>query len=548
MTRNRKGRVGALLAAICLFCGLLWGCGDNGSGKGFRFPIADDPQQLDPQVSTDASSMAVIAALFEGLTRLDEEGQAIPGAADWTVSADGRTYTFTLRESYWSTMTRRGETTGFEDPVMVTTEDFVFGMQRAADPQTGSPLAEQLRGIQGAADVLAGRQKATALGVRAVDEKTLTITLTQPDASFPVRLATAPFMPCNREFFQWTAGRYGLEKQYLLTNGPFLLTAWNHGESLLLHKNEFYHDAAAVLPAAVQMVIGDTGSLESLKQGAMDAAALAEEELEDARRAGVQVVALQDTVRSLWLNHQDEALANVSVRQALRDAVEWETVYDYLRSVHELPATGYIAPAAVTENGALYRQEGETPAFRTDVSRAQSELGAGLAALYPESKSPSMPSLTVLAAEDETSANLARYLIQSWQKNLHLNCTLTLVPQAQLLTRLHSGNYQAAIAAVTANGLTGSENLGAFRSNAAGNYSGYRSAAFDRALDAALRGGRTALQQAEQVLRQECPTLPLSFTTRYYGIAAGDSGITIRPFNGGSYGSPFSFRQATKKD
>ena len=101
---------------------------------------------------------------------------------------------------------------------------------------------------------------------------------------------------------------------------------------------------------------------------------------------------------------------------------------------------------------------------------------------------------------------------------------------------------------MTANGLTGSENLGAFRSNAAGNYSGYRSAAFDRALDAALRGGRTALQQAEQVLRQECPTLPLSFTTRYYGIAAGDSGITIRPFNGGSYGSPFSFRQATKKD
>ena len=159
-----------------------------------------------------------------------------------------------------------------------------------------------------------------------------------------------------------------------------------------------------------------------------------------------------------------------------------------------------------------------------------------------------MPSLTVLASEEETGANLARYVIQSWQKNLHLRCTLTLVPEDQLLTRLKSGKYQVAIVPVTADGLSGSENLRAYRTTAAGNYSGYTSAAFDRALDAALRGGRAALEAAEQVLRQECPTLPLSFTTRYYGVAAGDSGILVRPFNGGSYGSTFSFLQATKKD
>ena len=153
----------------------------------------------------------------------------------------------------------------------------------------------------------------------------------------------------------------------------------------------------------------------------------------------------------------------------------------------------------------------------------------------------------MLAAEDETSANLARYLIQSWQKNLHLKCTLTLVPEEQLLSRLKRGSYQVAIATVTADGLSGSENLRAYRTDAAGNYSGYRSAAFDGALEEALRGGRAALTAAEQVLRQECPTLPLSFTTRYYGIAAGDSGITVRPFNGGSYGSTFSFLQAVKK-
>ena len=540
-------RAAALFAMICLICGGLWGCGDDGSGKGFRFPLEAEPKQLDPQVSTDASSVTVIAALFEGLTRLDEEGQAIPGAAEWTVSADGLTYTFTLRESYWSTMTRKGETTGFEDPVMVTADDFVFGMQRTVDPQTGSALAQELSGIEGAADILAGRKGVSALGVRAVNETTLTITLAQPDAAFPARLATTPFMPCNREFFKLTAGRYGLEKQYLLTNGPFLLKAWNHGDSLLLNKNEYYHDAKAVLPVAVRMVIGGDRTVEALRQGTMDAVALSPADVDDAADAGVQVVALQDTVRSLWLNNRDEVLTNVSVRQALRDAVEWDTVYDYLRSVGEIPAAGYIAPAAVTEKGEPYRREGESPAFDTNVPQAQTELAAGLTALYPDKKSPALPSLTVLAAEDETSANLARYLIQSWQKNLHLKCTLTLVPEEQLLSRLKSGKYQAAIVTVTADGLSGSENLRAYRSTAAGNYSSYQSAGFDRALDEALRGGRTALETAEQVLRQECPTLPLSFTTRYYGIAAGDSGITVRPFNGGSYGSTFSFLKATKK-
>ncbi len=541
-------RTAALFLIVCLLCGGLWGCGDDGSGKGFRFPLAAEPKQLDPQVSTDPASVTVIAALFEGLTRLDAAGQVIPGAADWTVSDDGLTYTFTLRESYWSTMSRKGETTGFEDPVMVTADDFVFGMQRSIDPQTGSALAAELSGIRGAADILAGRKSAATLGVEARDESTLIITLEQPDEAFPARLATTPFMPCNREFFKLTAGRYGLEKQYLISNGPFRLQAWNHGDSLLLNKHEHYHDAASVLPAAVRMVIGGDSTVEALRQGTMDAVALAPADVEEANAAGVQVVALEDTVRSLWFNNREEVLSHASVRQALRDAIEWDTVYEYLRTAGETPATGYVAPAAVTENGEVYRREGEAPAFVTDAAQAQSELGAGLAALYPEDKSPAMPSLTVLASEEETGANLARYVIQSWQKNLHLRCTLTLVPEDQLLTRLKSGKYQVAIVPVTADGLSGSENLRAYRTTAAGNYSGYTSAAFDRALDAALRGGRAALEAAEQVLRQECPTLPLSFTTRYYGVAAGDSGILVRPFNGGSYGSTFSFLQATKKD
>ena len=187
---------------ICLLLAvLLTGCGDDGTGKGFRFPLAEDPTQLDPQVSSDASSVTLISVLFEGLTRLDASGNAVPGAADWTVSPDGLTYTFTLRESYGSTLSVRGETVPWEEPVRVTADDFVFGMQRVVSPETGSGLADQLYGIVGAEDVHAGRSSLDALGVRATGDYELTITLTAPDEGFPARLATTPFMPCNRAFF-----------------------------------------------------------------------------------------------------------------------------------------------------------------------------------------------------------------------------------------------------------------------------------------------------------------------------------------------------------
>ena len=99
---NRLRRA-ALTVAACLMlaaCLLLPGCKkDTVMGKGFRFPLSAEPRQLDPQVASDSASATVITALFEGLTRLDAQGQPVPGAAEWTVSPDGLTYTFTLRDS-----------------------------------------------------------------------------------------------------------------------------------------------------------------------------------------------------------------------------------------------------------------------------------------------------------------------------------------------------------------------------------------------------------------------------------------------------------------
>lgn len=542
MRKPVRHRTAALLAALILLIGALGGCGSTG-GESFGFALAAEPRQIDPQVARDTASLTVIAAVFEGLTALDENGEAIPAAADWTVSEDGLTYTFHLKESYWSTVSARQQKTGFEDAVQVTAYDFVFGIRRTADPTTNSPYAGQLDGIENADPVRAGAAPSTELGVEALDDETLCIRLDAPDSDFPKKLAGPGFMPCSREFFGYTAGRYGLEAQYILTNGPFSLDGWQHHTAISLRKNPFYHGADNILPASVRYRITDTETedFELLQKGYLDGAMMPPDSLEAAREAGLQLVELRDTVRFLWMNNQTDILSNGDIRCALRDAIEWEPLWDSLPAGF-VPAAGFVPPAATVSGGNKFRTDDNTLNFHTDTDAAREAMAAGLEAL----ELTQFPGLTLLAAEDEESANLARYILQSFSKNLGVRCTLELIDSETLAARVQAGNYQLAIADVTGRGLTAYENLAMFTSGAAAhNYARFSSADFDvrYASAGAERADVTAL---EQQLYAASPSVPLGFYTRYYGLLPDVTGVTVSPFNGGTNGAFLSFRSADR--
>lgn len=525
----------ALLIGALLFLLPLAGCKkDTPVGKNFRFPLSAEPRQIDPQVSTDAASVTMVAALFEGLARLDESGEAVPGAADWTVSDDGLTYTFTLRDSRWS------------DGTPVTAQDFLFGMQRAVLPTTKSTLAEQLFIIRGAKEINEGTAELSAFGVQAPDEKTLVITLVEPDPDFPEKTASTPYMPCQEAFFEGTGGRYGLEVEYVLSNGPFLLKQWNHNESLLLNKNEGYYGADEIYPAAVRYMIGSVEDPVGLMtDGLLDAAPIPADSLDAAREAGLTLTAMDDTIQYLWMNNSNEALGNASLRRALRAAVEWELLYGQMAE-DSLPAQGFAAPAAVLYAGEAYRTGDNRLAPATDAAAAARDLSAGL----QEAGLSAMPQLTLLCAEDEYSQNLARYIVQSWQKNLSLYFRIEAVPASELETRVKVGNYQLALYACTAPGPDALDAFGAFATNAVGNYAHFSDSRVDEAVSAALLGaaGREEMESLEELLWTLCPSVPLSFEKRYIGIPALNSGIIVRPYGGGAFGAPYDFRQAGKLD
>ncbi len=535
----------ALTACVLLFS--LAACGDDGSQKGFRLPLSGEPRQLDPQSATESASVTVITTLFEGLTRLDRDGNAVDGAATHTVSADGLTYTFTLKESYWSTLAIRGEKTAWDEPTRVTAQDFVFGWQRAVSPDNQSGTATAFYGIRNAEAVHKGTKPLTELGVKAISDTSLTVTLETADPSFLTRLAGAPFMPCNRAFFDYTAGRYGLETKYLISNGAFSLTAWNHNQSLLLNKNEGYHAANTVIPSAVRFVTDSEVPAETLISGELDAAFLPTDKVDAAKQAGVTVHTVEDSVRSVYFNTATAPLNNADIRLALRNAIEWTTVYDHLTAAGEPKATGYIPNDALVGT-TRYRTGDNAVTYSTQVETAQTLLGRGLAAAYPEDAAPTMPQLTILAADDAVSADTARYILQSWQKNLKLPITLELVSADTLAARMNSGNYQIALYTTVGGGLTAADNLTAFTSGAANNLTGFSDTRFDTAAAQAARGGRDAVTTAETALHTSCPIIPLSFPRRYYGMAKNCENVTVRPFGGGTYGGEYELLSARKFD
>ena len=134
----------------------------------------EEPQTLDPHLAEGVPSSHILRDLFEGLTTEAPDGTVIPGAAQrWNISRDARVYTFNLRrDALWSN----------GDPV--TAADFVFALQRSANPETASNYAQVLLPIENAAEVLAGTLPVEQLGVEALDDYTLQIRLIDPTPYF----------------------------------------------------------------------------------------------------------------------------------------------------------------------------------------------------------------------------------------------------------------------------------------------------------------------------------------------------------------------------
>ncbi|RIY33593.1 hypothetical protein CJP74_01630 [Psittacicella melopsittaci] len=201
----------------------------------YRYNQVSSPDTLDPSLASYEDSFAVIRMLFDTLVRQDSRGDYIPwGAESWQVSKDGLTWTFNLRKNAtWS------------NGKPITASDYVYSWQRLTDPKTGAPYGDYLAtaNVVNALQVNHGELAPSELGVKAVDDYTLEVKLTQPTPWFAQMLALAVLVPLPQE----TIAKHGdswTNPDNIVTSGPFLLKTYLVNNTMDFEKNEKHFDAA----------------------------------------------------------------------------------------------------------------------------------------------------------------------------------------------------------------------------------------------------------------------------------------------------------------
>jgi len=200
----------------------------------YRRGEAGDPATFDPQKTSTVIEADVIYDLFEGLLTYDAGGALIPGAAEsWSVSADGLTYIFKLRHANWSN----------GDPVRAG--DFVFSFRRLLDPATGAQYANLYYPMKNARPVNEGKLGPATLGTRAIDDRTLEITLERPTPYFLSVLAHQTAAPVNPKNVR-TFGDAFAKPGNLVGNGAFRLVSFTPNDETVLVRNPYFHAARDV--------------------------------------------------------------------------------------------------------------------------------------------------------------------------------------------------------------------------------------------------------------------------------------------------------------
>ncbi|WP_029032676.1 peptide ABC transporter substrate-binding protein [Salinarimonas rosea] len=194
-----------------------------------------DPSSLDPHKTSTVAEAHVLRDLFEGLVVYNAAAEVIPGVAEsWETSEDGLVYTFRLREdARWSN----------GDPV--TASDFVFAFRRIQDPATAAGYANILHPIKNAEAINSGEMPKEELGARAIDERTLEITLANPTPYFIELLTHQTGLPLNQASVEEHGDAF-TRPGNLVSNGAFMLDSFTPNDRIVMRKNPNFHDAENV--------------------------------------------------------------------------------------------------------------------------------------------------------------------------------------------------------------------------------------------------------------------------------------------------------------
>ncbi len=317
---------------------------DLANNQDYTYRMLDSVKSLDPQLISSVEDSDVARGLFEGLFNEDGDGNLVPaGAVSYTVSEDKLVYTFKLRpESKWS------------DGTSVTAADYVYGWQRLVDPALASEYAYylELAQVKNAGAVTAGTAKAADLGVKALDDLTLEVTLENPIPYFTKMLTNSATFPAPKAAID-KFGADWTKQPNIVTNGAYLLSEVVDGEKYVEVKNPNYWDAKNVImsPITALVINDEDAALTRYQAGELDRTDVPSgqyphlKEQFPAEAISTPYACAYDYIINMAAGKGNEALKDVRVRKALSYAVDRDVIVNNILQGGQTPAYSWTPPA-----------------------------------------------------------------------------------------------------------------------------------------------------------------------------------------------------------
>jgi len=402
---------------------------DAASGT-VKIAIAQEPPQLNSMKATDQVSIFVLGHVMEGLTRYDRRGNLAPGVAERWELGDTTAKFWLRKDAKWSN----------GDPV--TAHDFVFAWRSVVDPNTASEYAFILYPVKNAEAINQGNMPVTALGIEAIDDLTLTVTLERPTGYFIKLTAFVTTFPVQEKFYQARTEQYAADAKDMLYNGAFTLDSWVHSASMEMRKNPLYWDAEAIKLNAIDAdyITADTRArLNLFIDDKIAYTQLDGETYKDALNNQFRIKKfVTGSVYFLEYNYRDNRITrNKNLRAAIQAAFDPEEfVNKVLQTPGNLPGRS-LFPTWIQGVEKTFREEYPPPEVKPDLTRARALLTSAKQELGLEE----IPPLILLVSDSPTATKQAEYMQGMLKTRLGLDLKIDVQTFKQRLAKMTSGEF-----------------------------------------------------------------------------------------------------------
>lgn len=507
-------RILALMLSLVMAVTMFAGCGStSGGSKAITATIGAEPKTLDPSLNNSLDGGTYINCAFEGLTTYSKDAAIVPGTAEkWEVSADGTVYTFHIqKDAKWS------------DGKDVTAKDFVYSWRRTVDPATAADYAYYLYFVKNGEAINGGKADVDTLGVKAIDDKTLEVTLENVCPFFTEIVAFPALVPLREDIVKTNSEKWSLDPKTYVGNGPYVLTSWEHDSKLTFEKNDKYWNKSTIIANKIEwfLMSDENAILGAFKNKQVSFARnIPTDEYAAEKTAGTLQILPQLGTYYLDLLNTKAPFDNPKVRKAVALAIDRNYIVEKVTKGGQIPATGYVpfgiadvkqSPDFRTTGGDFYSVKSEDLDKNiTEAKKLLAEAG------YPDGKG--FPKVTYGINTGGNHQVIAEAIQQMLKKNLGIECEIQAQEWNVFQQSRKDGVFNMDRNAWIGDYMDASTFLDMFTSKNGQNNSKYNNPAYDKAISDARAETDPAKRiqlyhDAEKLIMDDMGIVPIYFYT-----------------------------------